>query len=232
MKYPLSIYAILLFSFISLNFQCGKDKELLPAESEEPQIFEMLLDIDPVKKKYTIGDTIWIDTNLPHKMLSDVKDHTKILVDTVRYNVPFIFRVLTTQTLVPDGGFCEFINPQQLQLATSSGYYDPRYNVYWNYNTGTIQNFGCNENQYKFKIGIRLNTKGAFYIGISGSQLTSCVNNENAHQNRYLLFKFNAADVNQDVYNNLPKLSQNNPYWIGFDVTSLNDKKAFIVDVE
>ncbi|GAB3414507.1 hypothetical protein [Niabella aquatica] len=232
MKYPITIYAIIFFSFISLNFQCGKDKELLPAKSEEPQIFEMLLEIDPVKKKYAIGDTIWIDASLPHKMLSNVKDHTKILVDTVGYNVPFIFKVLTKQTLVPGGGFCEFVNPQQLQLATSSGYYDPRYNVYWNYNTGIIQHFGCNETQYKFKIGIRLNARGAFYIGISGSQLMSCVNNENFHHNRYLSFKFNTADVNEDVYNDLPKLSQKDPYWIGFDISSLNDKKAFVVQVE
>lgn len=230
MQRNLLLLTIVIVAFFSFNFQCGKDKELIDKQ-EELQNIEMLMDIYPVKKKYAIGDTIWIDANLPDRMLSDAKNNTKILIDTVRFNIPFIFKVVTKQTLVPSGGFCEFINPQQLQLATSSGYYDSKYNVYWNYNTGTLLHFGCSESPSAFKVGIQLNTRGAFYIGLSGSSLFSC-DNKGALQNKYLSFKFNEPDLNLQVYNDLPKLPENDPYWIGFDVNLLNDKKAFIVQVE
>ncbi|HTG56989.1 MAG TPA: hypothetical protein VL943_12010, partial [Niabella sp.] len=81
------------------------------------------------------------------------------------------------------------------------------------------------------KIGLKLKTKGSFYIGLSGSQLISCVDKPKTVQNRYLSFKFNTSDLNSDVYYNLPKLADSDPYRIGFDTTLINEKKAFIVQV-
>ncbi|WP_018627187.1 hypothetical protein [Niabella aurantiaca] len=231
MRKSAALSVLTLFSLLSFNFQCGKDREL-PAKQEKPIIIEIPLRIYPVKKAYAVGDTIWIEAALSSKTLPDVKNKTAIRVDTVRFDIPFIYKVLTKQTLVPPGGFCQFINPLQLPLSVSSGYYDPQYNVYWNYNTGTVQHFSFKETGYQFKIGIRLNTRGAFYIGLSGSLVNSIIPGNNQTANQYASFRFETPDVNQDVYNDLPKLSETNPYWIGFDMKTLTENKAFVVRVD
>ncbi|WP_090389310.1 hypothetical protein [Niabella drilacis] len=226
-----TVSIFMLFSILSFNFQCGKDREL-PAKLAEPVVIEIPLQIYPVKKTYAVDDTIWIETTLPSKMLPDVKNKTTILVDTIWLNIPFTYQVLTKQTLVPTGGFCEFINPQQLSLSISPGYYDPKYNVYWNYNAGVVQHFSFKEMGYQVKVGIRLNARGAFYIGLSGSLVNSITPGNNHNANQYVSFRFDTPDVNLDVYNDLPKLPATDPYWIGFDVKTLTEKKAFAVRVE
>jgi hypothetical protein len=224
------IYAIILYALLSFNFQCGKE-DMLPMKVQEVSRFEMPIDIFPQKKTYVVGDTIWIEAKLSNTILLDTKNDIQLKLDTVRFNVPLLFKVLNKQALVPDGGFCEFINPGQLSMSTSPGYYDARYNVYWNYNIATILNYGYSDSQYKVKIGIKLKSKGSFYIGLSDSPLTRYAEKTETVQNKYISFKFSATDLNVDVYHSLPKLAENDPYWIGFDVNLINEKKAFIVQV-
>ncbi|HTG56674.1 MAG TPA: hypothetical protein VL943_10430, partial [Niabella sp.] len=118
MKYYITIYAITLFSLISFNFQCGKE-DLQPMQIEEVAQFEKHLYIDPVKKTYNVGDTIWIKTNLSDTLLRDTKGSIFMKTDTVDFNIPLLFKVLNKQVLVPNGGFCEFVNPDQLAMSTS-----------------------------------------------------------------------------------------------------------------
>lgn len=230
MRHQVTVYAIVIYAFLSFNFQCGKeDIQLMP--QEEMVQLEMHLNINPLKKQYGVGDTIWMEADLSDRLLQNAKGNRFVKTDTVKFNIPVLFQVLNKQVLVPDGGFCEFINPNQLSISTSSGYYDPRYNVYWNYNTGTILNLGCMESSYQFKIGIKLRSKGAFYIGLSNSALTQCFDKPETVQNKYLSFRFSATDMNGDVYKDLPKLADTDPYRIGFDTSLINEKKAFIVQV-
>ncbi len=233
MRKNLLLLSIIVFALVSLNFRCGKQEALLPKEEPmpDPVTLEMPLNIYPVKESYSVGDTIWVEANVPDKMLLNTKTKTKELADALRFHVPLKFHVVNKQVLVPAGGLCEFINPGQLQLTKDPGYYDARYNVYWNYNNVTILNYGCNESEYKFKLGFRLKAKGAFYIGLSQAALLSC-NEKDPFQNKHISFKYDVQDVNLNVYYGLPLLSQNDPYRIGFDVKVLYDKKGFIVKVE
>ena len=226
------LITILFFAVLSYNFQCGKE-DPIPGSTREVTNLEMALDIYPVKKKYTLGDTIWIEANQPDKKLTDLKSDTQIPIEAAQFNIPFMFHVLNKQVLVPGGGFCQFIGPETLEIVTSNGYFDSRYNVYWNYNTGTIQKFGCDRGEYKFKIGIKLKAKGIFYIGLGASRIENCgLNNENLYQDTYLSFRFNEQDVNTDIYNESPKLPETDPYRIGFDTNLLRDKRAFVVQVD
>lgn len=231
MKKNLMILVISLFGLISLNFRCGR--EYPPPETDKKPIhyFEMPLGFYPVKKNYSIGDTIWIEANVSDKMLMDMSKLARASIDSTKFNVPITYHVVNKQVLVPAGGFCEFINPDQLKLSTSDGYYDSKYNVYWNYNTAAIVNFGCGISTLKFKIGLKLKAKGDFYVGLAQSGLTACEQKITPIAQSLVSFKFDVTDVNLDVYNEMPKLEQTNPYWTGFDEQKLYQRKAIVVKV-
>lgn len=222
--------AIVLFAILSFNFQCGKDKSIL--KPVEVINIEIPVDIYPIKKTYNVGDTIWFNINFPDKIISDTERNERVLIDTVKFNIYCSLEALTKHTLTPNGGFCNFINPQEQPLTISLGNYDPKYNVYWDYNYGIFSNLGCANARDNIKIGIKLNTKGAFYTSLSAGQLINCIGNSLFDPRKTLSFKFNTSDANADVYDKLPKLPESDPYWRGFDTNLLQNKKAFVILVE
>ena len=101
-----SVIIIILFvSLLTMNFRCMKDVEPRPFE----QAFLIPVDIYPLKKSYSLTDTIWIETDLTNKFLFDTKSNQNILVDSGQITFGAGFNEFGTYITNPPNGFCDII---------------------------------------------------------------------------------------------------------------------------
>src|SRR5215213_4843203 len=105
MRKQFTILAILFISVITMNFRCDKDYASKPFE----QTFEVPVDIYPLKKSYSLTDTIWIETDITGKSLFDTKTNQTILVDTGKIIFGSGFNQFGTYITNPPNGFCDVI---------------------------------------------------------------------------------------------------------------------------
>ncbi|GAB3194910.1 hypothetical protein GCM10027293_04210 [Pontibacter aydingkolensis] len=97
-----------------MGFQCGDD--YLP-EPEPAQIFKETLSLNPFKKTYSIGDTIWIETNINDKHLFDSKSGREVLVDSVSLPIELSYSALYQVYTRPEG-FCKVVTSSPVEENT------------------------------------------------------------------------------------------------------------------
>lgn len=95
------LIALVTVFLLTTKFQCGKEIEPRPFE----HTFEAPVDIFPLKKTYSLNDTIWLETDLPDKVLYDTKTNQSIIADTGQMTLGAVLNAFSTDITNPPNGF-------------------------------------------------------------------------------------------------------------------------------
>lgn len=79
----------------------------LKGEQSFAYAFEAPVDLTPLKKSYALADTIWLETDLPTKHLSDKRSNQVVPADTGMLSVGATLTESGIAVVNPPGGFCE-----------------------------------------------------------------------------------------------------------------------------
>src|SRR5215213_9225991 len=140
--------SLLFICMICMGFQCRKE----PVNYEYN--FQAQVDLFPLKKIYSLTDTIWIETDILNKFLLDTRSNQSINADTGQISLMVNYNEFASATRNPSNGLCDVI--------TANGVNKDR-----NLFPGGIQTFivyGCGQPNYKTRIGFKPNYKGVFRI--------------------------------------------------------------------
>ena len=131
------ILILIIISVFTMNFRCEKDIQGRPLD----YTFLIPVDIYPLKKSYSVADTIWIETDITSKILFDSKINQNVLVDTGQITFAASFNEFGTNITNPPNGFCDVI--------TINGTNNNRKLAHWA-TYGSIPNVGCGQLTYKY----------------------------------------------------------------------------------
>ena len=212
----LMILSILFASVFTMNFRCEKEL-VLPYE----QNFEATVNIYPLKKVYTLSDTIWLETNLPTKFLFDKISKQNVIADTGAITFDGNFNIFGTSIRNPSNGFCDVISLNGINVDRTL--YDWGTKVY-------IRGFGCGRSDYKLKVGFKPNIKGTYHINLNERPLESCPNKVIPYY-ATLSYKFPNVDLGLDIFNSL---SQNDKGGNNgkFYMDKIKEREIFVFKVE
>lgn len=213
-----TILAALFISILTINFRCTKDIDK-PFE----QTFQVPVDIFPLKKTYSLTDTIWIETDLPAKLIFDTKTNQNILADTGKITFGAVFNEFGTSITNPPNGFCDII--------TFSGVNINRQLSQWG--TGVLfEDYGCGQSNYKCRIGFKPNQKGTYWLSLFEEQLFGSCNNKIIPYYASVSYKYKNADLNLDIFNSLSKSEKGGNDGIKFYTNKINNREGFVFRVE
>jgi len=184
--------------------------------------FEIPVDIYPLKKVYTLTDTIWIETDVPDKFLFDLKTNRNILVDSGKITFSATFNEFGTYITNPPNGLADVISLGGVNTNRNLSQWATR---------GFIENYGCGQLNYKCKIGFKPNYKGAYWLSLPKDLLGSCVNKVIPYY-ATISFKFKNVDLNMDVFNSLSKNDKGGNDGIKFYTDKINNREGFVFMVE
>jgi hypothetical protein len=217
----LTIFALLLTSLLTMNFQCRKE-----IFEPKPLVYtlEVPIDIYPLKKSYSLTDTIWIQTDLPTKFLFDTKTNQFIFADTGNITLSAVFNEFGTSITNPPNGFCDII--------TSNGVNNNRQLSQWG-TGGSFENYGCGQSNYKCRVGIKPNQKGTYWLSLFNDLLfESCINKVIPY-NALISYKYKRVDLNLDIFNSLSINDKGgNNGTIKFYTDKINNREGFVFKVE
>ena len=212
------IISVIVFSFFTMNFRCMKEDVPKPFDNS----FEIPVDIYPLKKVYTLTDTIWIETDVPDKFLFDLKTNRNILVDSGKITFSATFNEFGTYITNPPNGLADVISLGGVNTNRNLSQWATR---------GFIENYGCGQLNYKCKIGFKPNYKGAYWLYLPKDLLASCVNKVIPYY-ATISFKFKNVDLNMDVFNSLSKNDKGGNDGIKFYTDKINNREGFVFMVE
>lgn len=199
-----------------MGFQC----------KEEPvnftYTFQAQVDIFPLKKIYSLTDTIWIDTDLPNKMLFDTKSNQNINADTGQISLLVNYNEFGNIGSNPSNGLCDVITPNGLN--------NGRYLF-----AGRVQTFityGCGRPDYKVRIGFKPNYKGVYRIQLLQNEIFEACQNKIAKYYASISYKFKNVDLNLDVLNALPEKDRDGKEGTQFYSQMINNREMFVFRVE
>jgi hypothetical protein len=216
----LAITAFLLTSLLSLDFRCQKDPEPKPFE----QTFLAPVNIFPVKKTYSLTDTIWIETDLPSKTLFDTRANQNTPADTGKITFGASFMEFGTSITNPPNGFCDVI--------TANGLNTNRQVSQWE-TSGLVEGFGCGQSHYKIRIGFNPNEKGVYGLFlIKDPRFESCPNKVIPYHAAISYNYKNNVDMNAEIFNSLSDNDKGGKDGIKFYSGKINNREAFIFRVE
>ena len=182
----LKILSLLAASVLSANFQCQDDIEPEPPA----QTFDMPVRLYPARKVYALGDTIWLETDVPDKFLLDTKAGQKVNVDSAQFDFRATFNRFGTQVTNPPEGFCDVI--------TAAGVNTNRELAHWA-TSGTVNQVGCGQPDYRVRIGFRLKVPGTYAFALQQDQYLGSCSGKAVPYYAGLAFRFQNADLNLDV---------------------------------
>jgi hypothetical protein len=218
-KRSLCLVAILVTSLLSLNFQCGRELPIRPYD----QAFEIPVDIYPLKKSYSLTDTIWLETDVSGKILFDKKSNQNVVADTGMISLNVGFNEFGTYITSPSNGFSDVI--------TANGVNNNRLLSNWG-TAGTIENYGCGQPGYKIKIGFKPNQKGTYSLSfVQNWHLESCSNKVVPYY-ATVSYKFKPTDLGLDIFNALSKNDKGGADGINYYTDKINKKELFVFRVE
>jgi hypothetical protein len=202
-----------------MGTQCEKDIPYDPPK----QWFAEKVTITPAQKAYTIGDTVWLSFATPDKTLFDTVSNQRLPSNSVKFAFGATLLAKYDAPDNPADGYCTFILPPNV----SARYYTAK--------GGTTTSFylGCdNALNYNVKIGIVFKYKG-YYVFDMGtrSSLEPCANQTNPYPFSSILFTFDAAGTNKDVYLAIPE-SYRNEFPVGFTERGLDLKVVYAFKVQ
>lgn len=192
----------LLYHFIFSNYQCHKEEIVVPKA-----ILEIKIGLSKEQKKYVVGDTLWVETQVDGDVVFDkLTNSTQTISKAIlQYRLYVSERY---KTLMYDGinRFAFLLDTIHQSTQNASSWQD-------HHNNGSAIGFsyGCRDfkDRYKIKVGIILKSKGIFYMAPSrGNQgiltshrscnpINSTPTNDNLLELDYI---FDVKDANADVW--------------------------------
>lgn len=210
---------VLLISLLTMDFYCRKDDVIAPVQNT----FLIPVNIYPLKKIYSLTDTIWLTTALPNKYLFDTKSNQNILVDTGQITFGAGYNEFGTYITNPPNGFCDVITP--------NGVNTNRQLSQWG-TSGLIENFGCGQTSYTCSIGFKPNEKGTYWIILNQDVPLGNCDNKITPYNAIISYKYVGTDLNLDVFNGLSKNDKGGKDGVKTFTEEINNRKVFVFKVE
>jgi len=216
-----SIYIPITALFIAMlcvGTQCNKEDIVYQYSFIEK------IDLFPSQKSYHLGDTIWLQYVNPNKRLFDHLTRQYILADTVAITLQVAFNSRYNAPFNPADGYCDYVS----SYGTNVGrYLDTN-------GSGLLLEFGCSSNNsYDFKIGLVLKEKGIYSLDLAqiSRSVAACTNRISAFPLSTIMYRFNVADGNKDIFLSIPPDSRGESVK-GFTENKIDNKETYIVQVE
>ena len=199
-----------------MGFQCSKE----PANFDYN--FQAQADIFPLKKSYSLTDTIWIETDLPNKFLFDTKSNQNVNADTGQVSLMVNYNEFASTTRNPSNGLCDVIT---INGANKDRHLFP----------GGVQTFityGCGQSNFKTRIGFKPNYKGVFRIQFVKDQLFQNCSNKIIKYYATISYRFKNVDLNPDVLNSIPEQDRDGTEGTKLYTQMINNREMFVFKVE
>ena len=215
MKRNLTI-CFLFACIFSMGFQCRKEPVNFSYN------FRADADIYPLKKIYSLTDTIWIETDLPNKFLFDTRSNQNVNADTGQISLMINYNEFASVSRNPSNGLCDVI--------TINGVNKDR-----NLFPGGVQTFityGCGQPNYKTRIGFKPNYKGIFRIQFLKDQIFQNCSGKIIKYYATISFRFKSIDLNLDILNSLPEKERDGKEGTQLYTQMINNREMLVFKVE
>lgn len=216
-KRSVTLLIVILFGFCALKFKCIK--EPLP---DYDHIFEAEVDIYPVKKTYALTDTIWLQINLPSKILYDTKTGQNVTADSGNMRFGATFNEFGTYITSPSNGFCDVI--------TNNGVNTNRQLAQWS-TAASINNFSCNSTGYKCRIGFKPNQSGTYHLMLPQDINFETCPGKAVPWNATITYKYKITDLGQEIYDALSAYDKGEQDGITYIHQAIGHRRTFIFKV-
>ncbi len=168
-----------------------------PRREEEKLEFKFAgkITVDPLKKLYKPGDTIWLEYSNREKTLMDISRGQLVNSDSLSLQFSISFNSIYSPTVQEP--FCRYISPGASNQGIITG----------ESGTGFYGSFGCNPpGQSDFRIGVIPEKKGIYGLFLSEAVqvVTGCVARSSRFPLSSISYKFDVADGNKDIYLSIP----------------------------
>lgn len=215
----LKSFILFFLTAIIMGTQCDKEVDYISPK----QSFAEKANLSPVRKLYSINDTIWVEFNTSSKTLFDTISNQRLTSDAVKFKFGAALLAKYDTPDNPSGGYCDFILPGNVSasfVSTRSG-------------TTTSFDVGCNNApNYNIKIGVVLKHKGYYNLDMATrSRIEPCNGQSNPYPSSSILFTFNVTDNNKDVFLTIPA-SARNEYPSGLTERQLDLKVIYALKVQ
>ena len=215
-----TIFAALLISLLMMDFRCVKEPVVFqPYE----QTFEIPVSIFPLKKAYSLADTLWIETDVPGKVLFDSQSQQFIPADTAMIDFGAGFNEFGTLVTNPPNGFCDVytingtnINRQLSQWGTG----------------GYTENYGCGRSSYTTKVGFKPLVKGTYFLSLNKDLILQSCANKIVPYHATVSFRYKNVDLGLDIFNSLSKNDQGGNDGRNFYTDKINNREIFVFRVQ
>ena len=207
-------FALAGFAFITMGMQCNKE---MPPPNPVFQ-YTAKLSLTPLKKVYSINDTIWIEYKTADKTLFDKLSASNISTDTTSLKVFFTLikqypidrNIDTYASVVVENGLDINFGP----LVSTRN--DLNFITY------------CNNDPYYFKVGIILLKTGVYSLQ-PGAVVSPCPDKKTNLPSTFM-YTFDLPDCNYSVWKSIATQSANGQdSYIGFGIEG---KQIFAIKVE
>jgi len=215
----LIILPILFLALISLNFHCGDPVDAKPFD----HTFEIPVDIYPLKKVYSLNDTIWLTTDVPTQYLFDTKTNSNVLADSGSISLWVGYNEFGTHITNPPNGFADVI--------TAGGVNLDRINSQWG-TTGTAESYGCGRPDYTCRIGFKPLQKGVYSIALPIDQYLESCPAKRVPYYASITYRFKNVDLGLDIFNSLSKNDKGGNDGINYFTTQVRNRTTFIFAVQ
>ena len=214
-----SLVLILFIAILTMNFTCVKDNMEIPIE----QMFQIPVDIYPLKKSYSLTDTIWIETDIIGKTLFDTKSNQTVVVDTGQLDFGATFNFFGSSITNPPNGFCEIITLRGVNTDRQLSHHGT---------IGYLDRYGCGQSSYKCRIGYKPLIKGTYWLILTSDRhLQSCPNKILPYY-ASISYKYKTADLGLEIFNALSINDKGGKDGIKFYTNRINNKEIFVFKVE
>ncbi len=178
---------LLMCSILMLNFRCDTDQVQRPFD----HTFEIEMSIFPLKKAYSLSDTIWLETQVAGKQLWDTKTSQYFLADTGYLSFNISYYGFGLQSWLPNS---------LSNVITFNGVNNDRIISQWS-TEAKVENYGCTQSSYRMRVGFKPNHAGTYSLLLPKDLLLGSCNNKIVYYNATTSFKFQNVDLNLDVFN-------------------------------
>ena len=204
---------------LTMNFRCRKEILAPPPPDYE---FAAEVDIYPLKKSYSLSDTIWIETDLPTKDLYDKRSAQLINADTNEIPFGATYNEFGTAITNPPNGFCEIISSNgNTVLADQSPW-----------STSGFIEYGCGQPSFKCRIGFKPLHRGVYFLPLIPDGFLESCPTKIKRLYATISFRYKNVDLNLDVYNSLPASLRGDNNSVSFFTGKINNREMFVFRVQ
>jgi hypothetical protein len=215
-----SIILTLFIALLTMNLRCVKDNLI---ERPFEQTFQIPVDIYPLKKTYSLTDTIWLETDIVGKTLFDTKSNQLILVDTGEIDFGATYNIFGTQITNPQNGFCDIVTVRGVNNNRKIGPWST---------IGYLDQYGCGLSTYKCRIGFKPLVRGTFWLILTSDRLFGSCTNKVVPYYANVTYKYKSYDLGLEIFNALSKNDKGGKDGIKFYTRKINNRETFVFKVE